>query len=96
MIQGEAASVHAAGDSGEEALGVSVGLSLPIWFHYYGVEGIVVATALSEVPVLLVLWPAFRAEGLFVWSKELRSFALVLVGYAAGAVLEPVMRSVIL
>lgn len=70
-------------------------VALPIGFHYYGIEGIVVASALAEIPVLLVLWPAFRAERLFVWAYELRSFAFVLAGYCVGTALEPMISAVI-
>jgi len=71
-------------------------VTLPLGFHYYGIEGIVVASALAEIPVLLVLWPAFSAQRLFVWAYELRSFAFVLAGYCIGAVVEPLLRAVIL
>jgi len=62
---------------------------IPIGYAWGGVEGLVWATALSEIPVLLVLWPAFRAAGMFRPMRELVPPVAFLLGFALGKALEP-------
>jgi O-antigen/teichoic acid export membrane protein len=60
---------------------VWIAVGLPLGFWLGGIHGIVWAVALSEIPVLLILWPAFRRQGLLDLRREL----LAAVFFAAGA-----------
>jgi O-antigen/teichoic acid export membrane protein len=59
-------------------------VGLPLGFWLAGIEGIVWAVALSEIPVLLVLWPAFRRFGLLDLRRELLGPLFFGAGALAG------------
>ncbi|HSC86652.1 MAG TPA: oligosaccharide flippase family protein [Polyangiaceae bacterium] len=46
-------------------------VALPLGYHWGGIRGLVWATALSELPALLVLLPVFAREKLLDWRREL-------------------------
>ena len=46
-------------------------VGLPLGFHWYGMQGVVWVTALSEMPALLILIPAFARKGIFLVRREL-------------------------
>lgn len=60
-----------------------IAVALPVGWWWGGLQGVVAAVALSEVPVLLVLWPAFHRHGLLRPGRE----ALVFAFFGAGALL---------
>lgn len=70
----------------------AMAVGLPIGYHYFGLAGIVWATALSDLPALLVLFPAFARRKLLKVHRELLVPVLftlgVLLGYGVSAVLE--------
>jgi len=55
-------------------------IGVPLGWHFFGIEGVVWATALSEVPVWIVLWLPFARLGLLRPARE----ALALAAFAAG------------
>lgn len=59
-------------------------VGIPIGYHLDGLRGLVWATALSELPSFLVLWPPFIKLGLFRATRELLAFALYGVGLVLG------------
>lgn len=59
--------------------------AIPLGWWLGGLEGVVAAVALSEVPVLAVLLPAMRKEGLLRVERELVAVALFAAGAALGA-----------
>jgi O-antigen/teichoic acid export membrane protein len=61
---------------------IAVGLPLGFWLD--GIHGIVWAVALSEIPVLLILWPAFRRHGLLDLRRELFAPLFFAAGALAG------------
>jgi O-antigen/teichoic acid export membrane protein len=63
-------------------LWILVGLPLGNWLG--GLEGIVWAVALSEIPVVFVLWPAFRRHGLLDLRRELLALVFFGLGMLAG------------
>lgn len=58
-------------------------LGIPVGWHFFGLQGLVWATAFSEIPVLILVWSAFRKYNLLVSKRELLSLAI----FATGAVL---------
>lgn len=69
-----------------------IALGVPIGWWFLGLRGIVYVTALSEVPVLFVLWPAFRAAGVLRPLLELRAVAFYGLGLAVGWPLALLLR----
>lgn len=59
-------------------------VGLPLGNLLGGLEGIVWAVGLSEIPVLFVLWPAFRRQGLLDLKRELLVPAFFALGMLAG------------
>lgn len=64
---------------------VSVLVLLPIGHHFWGIEGVLWATALSRVAALLALWPAARANGVLRLSRELLVPLFLGLGYLLGS-----------
>jgi O-antigen/teichoic acid export membrane protein len=56
-------------------------IAIPVGWWLAGLEGLVIATSLSGVPILVTLWPAFRRLGLLRPERE----AIAIAGFAAGA-----------
>jgi hypothetical protein len=59
-------------------------IGIPLAWHVWQLEGIIWITALSEVPVLLVLWPAFARVGMLRIGAELRGVAFFGMGAVLG------------
>jgi hypothetical protein len=66
------------------ARAVWVVAAVPAGFWLAGLDGMLLAVALSEVPVLLVLWPAFRRIGLLDVRRELIAPMLFGAGMLLG------------
>jgi O-antigen/teichoic acid export membrane protein len=66
------------------ARGVWVLAGVPLGWWVAGMPGVITVMALTELPVLLVLWPAARKHGVFRWKGELRSAALFAAGFTLG------------
>src|SRR5690606_18934206 len=64
-------------------------VAMPLGHSLFGIGGLVMAVALSEVPVLLLLWPPFRQEGLLSFPKEARSFLSFGAAYGLARLLRP-------
>jgi O-antigen/teichoic acid export membrane protein len=64
-----------------------VAAAVPLGWYFGGLPGLVWATALSELPVLLVLWPAMRRQGLLRLRREALAFGFFAVGALAGRLL---------
>lgn len=73
---------------------VWIAIAIPVGWHFFGLRGLVYAAALSELPVFLVLWPPFRAEGMLRLRLEARAPLLFGVGVALGAPLARVLAGV--
>jgi O-antigen/teichoic acid export membrane protein len=61
---------------------------IPLGWSLFGLHGLVTTSALSELPVLLVLWPAFHKHGLLRPLREARSLLLFGAGFLIGTVLK--------
>lgn len=59
-------------------------VGLPLGYHYYGLQGIVWATALSELPALFVLVPAFARRKLLLLRRELLVPLFFAIGVGLG------------
>ncbi len=64
-------------------------IGIPVGFAIAGLPGLVWATALAELPVLLILWPAFRRAGMLSISRELLAPAFFLFGALLASGIEP-------
>ena len=62
------------------AMTLWVWIGIPLGWAFAGLPGLVWATALSGIPLLLVLWPPFWREGMLRLERE----AIALVAFAAG------------
>jgi O-antigen/teichoic acid export membrane protein len=63
---------------------VWVVISVPLSFRFWGLDGVVWAVALSETPVLLVLYATLFRARLLRLGRELWPIAMVLAGCAIG------------
>ena len=61
-----------------------VAAAVPAGWYLGGLRGLVWAAALSEVPVLLVLWPAMRRLGLLRLRREALALGFFALGALAG------------
>jgi len=69
-----------------------VAVFVPLGWYFFGLPGIVYATALSELPVYLVLWIPFRAAGMLRPLLELRAVGFYAAGAAVGGLLSLVLH----
>jgi len=69
-------------------------VGLPLGWRYGGLEGFVWVTALSEIPVLAVLWPAFRRAGLLSPLREARAVGFFAGGAMAGVGVAWIARAI--
>jgi O-antigen/teichoic acid export membrane protein len=67
---------------------ITIVCALPIGWRLGGLYGLVLATALSEIPGLLVLWWKARGLKLFRFDRELLAIGLFLAGHGAGRLLK--------
>jgi len=58
--------------------------SIPICWHLMGIEGVVWAVALSELPVMVVLWIGMIRHHVFSLSCEIRSLLFACLGMLIG------------
>ena len=68
-------------------------VAVPLGYAYAGIEGVVGAAALAEIPVFFVLWPAFHRRGMLRLSRELLAFAFFAAGAGVASLLEPLLRA---
>lgn len=64
-------------------------VGIPLGWTVWGLEGLVWATALVELPVLVVFWPALARVGIFRLGRELAAPAFFAAGMAAGWAVRP-------
>jgi len=64
-------------------------LAIPAGWVFAGMEGLVWATALTELPVLLVLWPGLRRAGILRIERELAAPAFFAAGGLVALALRP-------
>jgi O-antigen/teichoic acid export membrane protein len=76
------------------ARAVWVMAGVPLGWHLGGMTGVIGVMALTEVPVLLVLWPAAVKHRVFRWRGELQSVALLAAGFGLGWLFLQVMPEV--
>lgn len=76
-----------------KALWILIGI--PVAFHFAGLEGVVWCVALSELPVLIVVWSGLRKQELLRLPLELRSFAIWAASAAIGWLIELALRSAV-
>jgi len=67
---------------------------IPLGWHVAGIRGVIWAVALSELPVLVVLWLGMKRNRLFSPSVELRSALFAAVGLALGNALLALLLKV--
>jgi O-antigen/teichoic acid export membrane protein len=76
------------------ALFVNVGrtiwvlIGIPVGWYLFGMQGLVIAAALGELPAAAALWPACHARGFLRGWVELRAVGFYTVGVAAGLLLR--------
>lgn len=66
------------------AIMLAIVIGVPVGYSVAGAEGLVWAVALSELPAVLVLWPAAARRGLWRWQREVQAVALFGLGLGAG------------
>jgi hypothetical protein len=76
------------------ARAVWVATGVPIGWWLGGMTGVIAVMATTEIPVLLVLWPAAIRHKVFSWTGELRSVGIFAVGVALGLLFLSVMPEV--
>lgn len=59
-------------------------LGIPIGWTFAGLQGSIVAIALSELPVLLLIWYGTHKIGIFSFVREVRTIFFVALGVATG------------
>lgn len=59
-------------------------VGIPIGWHAYGITGVVWAVALTEVPVMFVLWYGMARNKMLSIAYEVRSLFFVAIGLMAG------------
>ena len=59
-------------------------IGIPVGWSVAGVEGLGWATALSEIPVLLILWPPFHRLGLLRPVREAAAVLAFAIGVGLG------------
>ncbi len=67
---------------------VAVWVGIPLGFHLGGIEGVLWATTLSELPMLVVFWAQFHRLGHLRFSRELFALAAALAGAALGFLIK--------
>jgi len=68
-------------------------VGVPVGYAYAGIEGLITAAALAEVPVFFVLWPAFYRKRMLRIERELFAFACFGTGFALASWAEPWLAS---
>jgi O-antigen/teichoic acid export membrane protein len=68
--------------------------ALPLGWHWGGLSGVVWAVALSEVPVVIVLWCVVWRHGLWRFMGELWSVLMFGAGAAAGVGVNILLRAI--
>jgi O-antigen/teichoic acid export membrane protein len=66
---------------GNVAMTAWIWIAIPVGWSLAGLEGLVVATSLSGLPILATLWPAFYRLGVLRPERE----AIAIASFAAGA-----------
>lgn len=61
-----------------------VWLGIPVGFYLGGLKGVLWATTLSEIPMLIVFWAVFKKLGHLRMSRELIAVAAILAGGLVG------------
>lgn len=72
---------------------VWLAIAMPVGFQMFGIGGLVVAVALSEIPVLLLLWPPFHEEKLLSLPHEGRSLLAFGAGWGLAAAARPFLSA---
>jgi O-antigen/teichoic acid export membrane protein len=67
-------------------------VAVPLGYTYAGVEGLIAAVTISELPVLAVLWLPFWRLGMLRPTRELFAVACFATGYLLMSLVEPVLR----
>ena len=70
------------------AKAIAAVVGIPIGYHFAGLPGLIWATALSELPSLLVLWPRFKQLGLLRVERELLAAGFYLGGLGLAWVVQ--------
>lgn len=66
-------------------------IGIPFGWAYAGIHGVVWAVALTEVPVLFVLWYGMISSNVFSIAHELRSILLALFGATLGYLISHII-----
>jgi hypothetical protein len=66
---------------------VWVVITVPIGWHYWELPGVVWAVALSETPVLAVLYASLLRAKIIRFERELLTLGMIGAGCAAGLLL---------
>jgi len=64
-------------------------VGIPVGWQVWGLEGLVWATALVELPVLVVFWPALARVGILRLGRELAAPVFFAAGMAAAWAVRP-------
>lgn len=70
-------------------------LGVPLGYHFWGIQGVVWATATSELPVLIILWVPLWRRGLLRLSREALAIGLLAVGVMIGLALDSVVAPLV-
>lgn len=67
-------------------------VGVPLGYGYAGIEGLIAAVTVAEVPLFFVLWTPFRRLGMLRLSRELFAFGCFGTGFVLASLAEPVLR----
>jgi O-antigen/teichoic acid export membrane protein len=64
---------------------------IPIGYYLYGINGVVWVIALSEIPVLIILWVPFSRIGLLRPSREIVAVLIFGIGLLLGLAIDSLL-----
>lgn len=69
-------------------------IGIPLGFYFFGLTGAIFAIATTDVPSILILWPALVKEKILAPVLEARSLAFAVAGATAGTLILTLLQSV--
>jgi O-antigen/teichoic acid export membrane protein len=70
-------------------------VGVPLGYYFWGIQGVVWATATSELPVLIILWIPLWRRGLLRLSREALAIVLLAAGVIIGLALDDLIAPLV-
>lgn len=70
-------------------------VGVPLGYHFWGIQGVVWATATSELPVLVILWIPLWRRGLLKLSREALAVGLLALGVLLGFAIDDLVAPLV-